>query len=48
MVLPNLTVRDCFRVKYYSPRTEHRYLGWIRRFIHFLGKRHPPEVEANR
>jgi hypothetical protein len=27
-------------------RTEHVYLDWIRRFIHFHGKRHPPGVET--
>ena len=39
-------VRDCIRVKHYGPRTEQGYLDWIKRFIHFHGKRHPPEVEA--
>ena len=34
------------RVKHYGPRTEQGYLDWIKRFIHFHGKRHPPEVEA--
>jgi len=41
--------RDLLRAKYYSIRTEEAYLGWIRRFILFFGKRHPktmggPEV----
>jgi integron integrase len=44
-------VRDCLRVRHYSYRTEQQYLGWIRRFILFHGKRHPrdmgvAEVEA--
>lgn len=39
-------VRDCIRVKYNSLRTERAYLDWIRRFIHFHGKRHPPGVET--
>ncbi len=44
-------VRDRIRLKHYSIRTETAYLGWIRRFICFHGKRHPatmgkPEVEA--
>ena len=39
-------VRDCIGVKHYGPRTEQGYLDWIKRFIHFHGKRHPPEVEA--
>jgi hypothetical protein len=33
-------IRDCIRVKQYSPHTEQPYLDWIRRFIHFHGKRH--------
>ncbi|BAO29196.1 integron integrase [Sulfuritalea hydrogenivorans] len=44
-------VRGRLRVKHYSPRTETAYLGWIRRYIMFHGKRHPagmgkPQVEA--
>ena len=39
------------RLKHYSYRTEQVYVGWIRRFILFHGKRHPrqmgiPEIEA--
>jgi len=35
-------IRDCMRVKQYSPHTytEQPYLDWIKRFIHFYGKRH--------
>lgn len=44
-------VRNLIRAKHYSMRTEQAYLGWIKRFILFHGKRHPremggPEVEA--
>jgi hypothetical protein len=39
-------VRDCIRVKYDSLRTERADLDWIRRFIHFHGKHHPPGVET--
>ena len=44
-------VREHIRLKHYSYRTEQQYVGWIRRFILFHGKRHPsamgaPEVEA--
>ena len=44
-------VRERIRLKHYSIRTEQAYVDWIRRFIHFHGKRHPvtlgaPEVEA--
>jgi len=44
-------VRQSLRVRHYSYRTEEQYLGWIRRYIIFHGKRHPvdmgsAEVEA--
>lgn len=32
------------RAKHYSHRTEKAYLGWIRRFILFHGKRHPAHM----
>ena len=34
-------VREAVRVRHYSRRTEEAYVGWIRRFIVFHGKRHP-------
>ncbi len=34
-------VRLRLRLKHYSLRTEQAYLGWIRRYILFNGKRHP-------
>jgi hypothetical protein len=37
-------VRDVIRRKHYSFRTEQTYLGWIRRFILFHGKRHPGDM----
>ena len=44
-------VRERLRSLHYSLRTEQTYVHWIKRFIHFHGKRHPkdmggPEVEA--
>src|SRR3954447_15897296 len=44
-------VHVALRTRHYSARTEAAYVGWIRRFILFHGKRHPdtmgePEVEA--
>src|SRR5262245_20557168 len=39
-------VRDALRVRHYSRRTERAYVGWIRRFILFHGKRHPGEMGA--
>jgi hypothetical protein len=37
-------VRSALRVRHYSRRTERAYIGWIRRFILFHGKRHPREI----
>lgn len=39
-------VRDRIRAMHYSLRTEHAYLGWIKRFILFHEKRHPLELSA--
>jgi integron integrase len=44
-------VRGALRARHYSARTEKAYVGWIRRFILFHGKRHPdamgePEIGA--
>src|ERR1700690_1062735 len=37
-------VRSALRTRHYSVRTEKAYVGWIRRFILFHGKRHPDEM----
>jgi integron integrase len=34
------------RARHFSARTERAYVGWIRRFILFHGKRHPQEMGA--
>lgn len=39
-------VRHAMRLRHLSPRTETAYVGWIRRFILFHGKRHPGEMGA--
>jgi integron integrase len=39
-------VRERLRLRHYSYRTEQQYVGWIRRFILFHGKRHPREMGA--
>jgi hypothetical protein len=39
-------VRDTIRARHYSRRTEKAYVGWIRRYIFFHGKRHPAEMGA--
>jgi integron integrase len=37
-------VREAIRVRQYSRRTEEAYVGWIRRFVVFHGRRHPCEL----
>jgi hypothetical protein len=37
-------VRDAIQTRHYSYRTEQAYVGWIRRYILFHGKRHPAEM----
>src|SRR5262245_61720446 len=39
-------VRAAARLRHYSRRTEVAYVGWIRRYIVFHGKRHPAELGA--
>jgi integron integrase len=39
--------RDKMRTRHFSYRTERAYLGWIRRFILYHGKRHPNEMGAS-
>jgi site-specific recombinase XerD len=39
-------VRAAARLRHFSPRTEKAYLGWIRRYVLFHGKRHPREMGA--
>src|SRR5664279_1337425 len=39
-------VRDRIRFRHYSIRTEQAYVDWIKRFIHFHGKRHPAAMGA--
>ena len=44
-LLPQL--RQAIRVRHYSLRTEQVYVGWVRRFVHFHGLRHPRELGAS-
>ena len=37
-------VREAIRKRHYSYRTEKQYIGWIRRFILFNGRRHPAQL----
>ncbi len=39
-------VRASLRVRHDSVRTEEAYVGWIRRYILFHGKRHPADMGA--
>jgi hypothetical protein len=39
-------VRHAIRARHYSRRTEKAYVGWIKRYIFFHGKRHPDELGA--
>lgn len=39
-------VRLMLRTKHYSIRTEHAYLGWIRRYMAENGRRHPKELDG--
>src|SRR6478609_560951 len=39
-------VRENIRLRHYSFRTENAYVGWIRRFVRFCGRRHPRELGA--
>ena len=39
-------VRIAIRTRHYSLRTEEAYVGWIKRFIFFHGKRHPAEMRG--
>jgi len=40
------TVRAAARLRHLSRRTEKAYVGWIRRYILFHGKRHPRDLGA--
>jgi len=37
-------VRQKIQALHYNPRTGKTYIGWIKRFILFHGKRHPIEM----
>jgi len=39
-------VRENIRLRHYSFRTEKAYVGWIRRFVRFCGRRHPRDLGA--
>ena len=37
-------LRTAIRLRHVSRKTEEAYVGWVRRFIVFHGKRHPSEM----
>jgi integron integrase len=37
-------VRAAIRLRHFSLRTEEAYVGWVRRFVLFHGRRHPKEL----
>src|SRR5690349_19604979 len=37
-------VRTELRARHYSLRTEDAYVGWVRRYVRFCGRRHPRET----
>ena len=39
-------VRAAVRLRHFSLRTEASYVGWVRRFVLFHGKRHPALMGA--
>lgn len=39
-------VRAAMRLRHMSPRTEDAYLGWMRRYFEFHGRRHPAALGA--
>lgn len=39
-------VREAIRLRHYSRRTEKAYVGWVRRYVLFHGKRHPAAMGA--
>lgn len=40
------SIRSDMRLRGYSIRTEKSYLGWIKRYIYFIHKKHPKEAGA--
>ncbi|HEX6533147.1 MAG TPA: integron integrase [Gemmatimonadaceae bacterium] len=40
-------VREAIRARHYSRRTEEAYVGWVRRYIAWSGRRHPRELGAS-
>src|SRR5207249_2934968 len=40
-------IRQLMRLRHYSLRTEEAYVGWIRRYILYHGKRHPKDLDKS-
>lgn len=41
-----MRLRQAIRQRHYSRRTEKTYVGWVKRFVAFHGRRHPAELGA--
>ena len=41
-----MRLRQAIRQRHYSRRTEETYVGWVKRFVAFHGRRHPAELGA--
>jgi hypothetical protein len=41
-------LRAAIRLRHYSIRTEAAYVGWVHRYIHFHGLRHPLDMGPSR
>src|SRR5207237_4524689 len=39
-------LRAALRARHYSPRTEQAYVAWVRRYVEFHDRRHPPTMGA--
>ena len=39
-----MRLRQAIRQRHYSRRTEETYVGWVKRFVAFHGRRHPAEL----
>jgi len=40
-------LRETIRTRHYSHRTEEAYVMWVKRYIHFHGRRHPASMGAD-
>ncbi len=41
------SLRNDMRLRGYSIKTEKSYMEWIKRYIYFMGRKHPESAGAN-